>query len=215
MKAKNVLIIGDSYSTFRGIIPDHYNSYYGPNTDPNYPDVNKVEYTWWHQLATEMDLNIVHNNSWSGSTVCYAGQPGEKTYLYAFVYRLELLVKEDFFEKNDIDTVFVFGGTNDSWRELPLGEDKFENITEDDLHSYRPAMCKLLGRLREILPNGNILAIINNELKPEIGECIKNACAHYGTNFVELHDIDKVHKHPTRVGMIQIKEQVKPVLEAM
>ena len=205
---KNIVIFGDSYSTFRDHIPEGFKAYYTPTIDPQFSDVNQVEYTWWHMLAREASVNIVQNNSWSGSTVCYAGEVGERTYIYAFIYRLEQLISEGFFDKNDIDTVIVFGGTNDSWRDLPLGEDNFDTPTEDALHSFRPAMCKMIKRLRAILPGATVLSVINSDLKPEIGECIRNASEHFGTHYLELRDIDKAHGHPTKIGMVSIKDQI-------
>ena len=48
---KNVLIIGDSYSTFEGHIPSGYEVFYraGGREDN---DVSRVEETWWHQVVS-------------------------------------------------------------------------------------------------------------------------------------------------------------------
>ena len=40
---KKVSVLGDSYSTFQGIIPANYSTFY-PN---NQNDVKEVEQTWW------------------------------------------------------------------------------------------------------------------------------------------------------------------------
>ena len=43
------------------------------------------------------------------------------------------MIKDDFFRKNNIDTVFIFGGTNDSWLdETPKGELRFSDWKEED-----------------------------------------------------------------------------------
>lgn len=66
----NVLIFGDSYSTFLNYIPEGYAHYYG---DSSKSDLDSVEQTWWYQLITETHSNLVLNDSWSGSTVCNTG----------------------------------------------------------------------------------------------------------------------------------------------
>ena len=71
MQFGNTLIIGDSYSTFKGYIPEGYAPYY--TNEPGNTDVRRVEETWWHQLQAETDCRILLNNSWSGSTICYTG----------------------------------------------------------------------------------------------------------------------------------------------
>ena len=75
---ENVLIFGDSYSTFEGFIPEKYKAWYGgEGGTPEKTDVFSVDKTWWYQLAKELDLNIVRNDSWSGSTIGYTGYNGE------------------------------------------------------------------------------------------------------------------------------------------
>ena len=64
----NLLIFGDSYSTFRDYIPKGYAAYYSPD-ETDRTDVRKVEETWWHRLCSDMSLNLVLNNSWSGEPV--------------------------------------------------------------------------------------------------------------------------------------------------
>ncbi len=59
----NAIIIGDSYSTFKGFIPEGYAFYYSEEERES-TGVTKVEETWWHMLSNEADLNIVLNNSW-------------------------------------------------------------------------------------------------------------------------------------------------------
>ena len=70
--SNNTIIFGDSYSTFENFIPAGYAVHYFENGRPE-TDVTKVSQTWWHQVVTEADLNLILNNSWSGSTICYTG----------------------------------------------------------------------------------------------------------------------------------------------
>ena len=208
---KNIMIIGDSYSTFRGYIPEGYAVYYDENSGT---DVFKVENTWWHRFVSETGVNLVLNDSWSGSTVCYTGrQSPEYGYRSSFVNRMHLMIKENFFKENKIDTVFVFGGTNDSWLDTtPKGEVQLSDWKEEDLYSTLPAICYMAATLKKELPEGNVVFIINTDLQPKISEAIKLACDTFGASYVELENIDKTSGHPTTLGMEQIKDQLRRAL---
>ena len=54
MKLNNVLIFGDSYSTFDGYIPKGYATYYS-SIFREETDVRAVEDTWWYPLIKEPD----------------------------------------------------------------------------------------------------------------------------------------------------------------
>lgn len=207
MNFKNVLIFGDSYSTFEGYIPDGFAVYYSKNGGGE-TDVRNVNETWWYQLLKESNSELIQNNSWSGSTICYTGYSGDCSETSSFICRLNKLTCGDFFEKNNINTVFVFGGTNDSWANSPIGELKYSDWKKDDLFSVLPAFCFFINRLKEILPDAEIVCIINTELKPEITEGFKAALEHMGVKRIVLHDIDKRGGHPTVKGMTQIKNQI-------
>ena len=207
------MIFGDSYSTFEGYIPEGYAFYYKNDEKPG-TDVRRVEETWWYSLFAEIGANLVLNNSWAGSTIGNTGYNGDCSKTSSFIYRLECLHENGFFVKNEIDTVFVFGGTNDSWSNAPLGEIKLSDHTKEDLFSVCPAIGYFIGRLKEILPEANIVSIINTNIKTEIKDAIKAASNYNGTVFVELSGIDKLTGHPTVKGMAGIKEQVKAALMA-
>lgn len=207
---KNVLILGDSHSTFTGFIPEEYRSWYGPGEKPEKTDVFRVEDTWWHLLSEELKFNVVRNDSFSGSTIAYF--PECIPFQLSFIERFESLVKNGFFNR-EIDTVFVYGGANDSFRELPLGKIKYESFEESELHSVRPAICYLTKRLKEVLPEANIIFIIITRLKPEITDAIKAASDFYNTFYIELQDIERPFGHPNVLGMMQIKEQIKSFIE--
>ena len=69
-------------------------------------------------------------------------------------------------------------------------------------------MGKLLREAQNRFPGTRIVFIINSELKAEVTDAIKETCKHYGVEYIELHDTDKNHSHPTVKGMAQIKDQV-------
>ena len=113
--------------------------------------------------------------------------------------------------KNNVDTILILGATNDHRIDVPLGQIQWE-ATHEELFSACPAICRLIGLAKELLPNGNIVFIINEELKPELKRAIVEASERYGTAFCELHDITTSNRHPTVKGMQQIKDQVKDFL---
>ena len=206
--SNNVIIFGDSYSTFENFIPNGYAAYYSENERPE-TDVIKVEQTWWHQVVKNAALNLILNNSWSGSTIGYTGYNNvDCSKSSSFIYRLKQLIENGFFVENKIDTVFVFGGTNDSWSNAPLGEIKYSGWEEKDLFSVLPAVCYFLNLLKETLPQTKIYCLINTEIKPEIASCMENACEKYHITPITFNSIDKKCGHPTIQGMKDIKSSV-------
>lgn len=213
-----LFILGDSYSTFEGCIPQGYAAYYkksgpyylekqGEDFDPK-TDVLTVEQTWWHQFIRETDSDLLLNCSWSGTTVCNTGYDGIDATAKSFIGRLDKLIEQGYFRDNRVDTLILFGGTNDSWAKSPLGEMMFADWKKEDLYCVLPAVCYLLHRLVENLPDTRLLCVINTKLRPEIEGCFVTACEHYGVDFVMLEDIEKKSGHPTILGMEQIKEQI-------
>ena len=208
MNFKNVLIFGDSYSTFKGLIPEGYAAYYSNETHIE-SEVDTADKTWWMQLINETESNLVLNNSWSGSTIGYTGYNGNDcSHTSSFIYRLRTLKEQGFFEKNEINSVFVFGGTNDSWSNAPLGELKFSDWEENDLYSVLPAIPYFLKTLKETLPKADIYCLINTEIKSEIIEGLNAASEKIGVKAVKFEYIDKIGGHPTHKGMTDIKEQI-------
>ena len=206
----NVFILGDSYSTFKGYIPEGYAVYYSENSTDF--GVDRVENTWWMSLINETDSALVHNNSWSGSTIGYTGYSGDCTNS-SFITRFEQLLEQGWFEENKIDTFFVFGGTNDSWSNAPLGELKLADWSREDLFSVLPAIGYIAHRLKTALTDTRVIFIINTDIKPEIQEGIKKACEHFAVEYIALRDISKIEGHPTKEGMTQIKDQILSYLE--
>lgn len=211
--ADNTIIIGDSYSTFKGYIPEGYAFYYS-EVEKNGTGVTKVEETWWDLLRKEADLNVVLNNSWSGSTIGYRGYNNSDTSASSsFIYRLRKLINDGFFNENKIDKVFVFGGTNDSWCGAPLGEIKYENCSEEDFYFVLPAVCYFLKLIRETLPKSEIYCLINTGIKAEIANTLKEASEKYGIIPITFDSISKDDGHPNICGMQDIKNTVLKALK--
>lgn len=210
----NVLIFGDSYSTFKGYIPDGYLFYYNPEGLPSpsgtpTTDVKDVTETWWWQLINKLGVKLIRNDSWSGSTIGYTGYGGvDCSKSSSFIHRYRTLKESGFFNKNNIDTVLVFGGTNDSWSDAPLGNMQYSKWRERDLFNVLPAICYFMKTLKHDLPNAKIVFIVNCEIKNEIIDAIITAGEFFGVDTVKLHNIDKNYSHPTVKGMQQICNQI-------
>ena len=208
----NLMILGDSYSTFRGYNPEGYEYWYYEDVPPR-TDVRDVKDTWWHQFVAETGANLVLTSAYSGTTIGHTGWHGHDFKKISFCGRFDKRVSDGFFDKHQIDTLILFGGTNDSWAECPLGEPVFDSWTEKDLYTVLPAISYLIYRAKTVLPEARIIFVINTELKPEITDMIINSCRHFGAEYVKLEDISKQEGHPNILGMKQIKDQIIAHLE--
>ena len=205
-----ISILGDSYSTFAGYIPSHQKFYYPrPET---VADVLHVSETWWHMLATRRNYHILINDSYSGSTVCIhtrEGQPLES----AFIVRMKKTLSAQGIGGEKPDIIFIFGCTNDSFLDRNVGQLQYENWSEDNLMQVLPAYCYMLDFVTKENPQALIVTIINDILNPELHDGMVCASEHYHTLCVNLKDVDKTSRHPTKLGMLQIFEQVDQALD--
>lgn len=210
----NVFILGDSYSTFEGCIPQSYDSWYF--TEPkNNTDVTNKAQTWWYRLAENTDSVLIRNESYSGTTICNTGYEGSYCPETSFIGRFDRLCGEGFFKENTVDTFFVFGGTNDSWANSPVGEVKTENLDCESLKSTLPAFSYLLKAIKKNLPNADTVVIINNaEIKEEITNGMVKLCELYGVSYIKLNGISRQSGHPDITGMEQIFNSVYGFLDS-
>ena len=66
-------------------------------------------------------LNLILNNSWSGSTIGYTGYNNtDCSKSSSFIYRLKQLIESDFFEENQIDEIQRQYSDTKRWRVLVL-----------------------------------------------------------------------------------------------
>ncbi|MCM1110919.1 MAG: SGNH/GDSL hydrolase family protein [Clostridium sp.] len=203
---KSVSILGDSYSTFENYVEPKSNElWYFVKADPERTDVTDVRQTWWHRFIRDNGYKLEKNNSYSGSTICTTGYNGADFTERAFITRMDNL--------GSPDILLIFGATNDSWANSPIGDFVWSDWTGEQLKSFRPALTYMLAHIVDRYPNVELLYIINDGLKPEITSSIVEACDHYGVRYLLLHDIDKTSGHPNTRGMEQIAEQVSAALK--
>ncbi len=208
----NVLLLGDSFSTFEGSIPEGYACFY-KNT--GYGGVTSEEHTWWHRLITMTGSHLLLNSSYSGSTICHTGYSGEDYSDISFITRLRELISDGFFERNSVDTFIVYGGLNDYWASAPRGEIKYDGITEADLYSVYPALSLIFSLVREASPDTRIIFIIEDMLDDDMSGTIKEIAAHYGVDTIEPRDIEMQDSHPNYNGMKSLAEQIVVALREM
>jgi len=195
-QTKKVSVLGDSYSTFVGIIPSNYSSFY-PN-DRN--DVTKIEQTWWSLYVNAKGYALEKNDSWGGTTICGTGYGGMDSSRSNFISRVDSL--------GNPDIIFVFGGTNDAWANSPMGEYQYSDWTKDDCKYFRPALACLIDMLQKRYAQAEICFILNSELREPVNESMREVCKHYNVKLVELHDIEKQNGHPSINGMKSICDQL-------
>ena len=138
-QTKKVSVLGDSYSTFQGVIPAHYSSFY-PN-DRN--DCVEVTQTWWDLYIKAKGYMLEKNDSWGGTTICGTGYGRMDSSRNNFISRVDSL--------GNPDIIFVFGGTNDAWANAPIGEYQYS-----DWQEFPSCTCLLIGYAAETIPKGKV-----------------------------------------------------------
>ncbi len=199
---RTVAILGDSYSTFQGYIPEgNAYWYYVPGKpEPERTDVTDVTQTWWWILTHREGYKLGVNDSYSGATVSYTGYDGKDYSDRSFITRIPNL--------GHPDIILILGAINDSWAGVRMGEYKYTSIEREDLYTFRPAFSKLLHLALELYPDADIRFILSDGLREELNESVLAICDHYGIPCIRLEGIDKRMGHPTVKGMASIADQV-------
>ena len=207
----NTLIMGDSYSTFEGEIPSDHLTYY-TKENPRC-GIDRVEKTWWHRLIRKTNANLLMNSAYSGSTICHTGYYGDDYSSLSFLGRMKSLANGGYFSENRVDTLIIFGGLNDLWADSPLGEIKYENITESDEFFFFPALSQMLGIVREASPDTRIIFVVCELLSDEMKNGISEICTYYGAETVEPKNIELEDGHPNKIGMKKISNDILSYLK--
>ena len=203
----NVMILGDSYSTFTDYIPDGYISWYNPEIDTN--NVTRVEDTWWHLLVNNTtNSRLLLNASYSGSTISYTGYDDQYASKISFITRLNNIISSKEIDLSSVNTLIIFGGINDIVVQAPIGELKYDNITEQDLYYFYPAVISLFQNAKQNLPNARILFVINDEFSTHIRQDLISICETTNIEYVVLENISRMNYHPDIAGMNEIYSQI-------
>ena len=139
-----VSVLGDSYSTFQGYIPEGNETWYYTPADTSRTDVDNVTQTWWWQVINQAGCLIEKIDSYSGATVSYHGYDNLDYSARSFITRLPRL--------GSPDVIFIFGGTNDDWAGAELGDYKYDNFTRVDSTPIVPHWLTCYSRQRRDIP---------------------------------------------------------------
>jgi lysophospholipase L1-like esterase len=199
MKFKTFAILGDSISTFKGFIP--------PENEAFYPregyDVTEPGQTWWKLLEKQTGLQLVFNDSYSGSRVSKTGSKPEWTSFLSEKRQARL----------GSDAILVFGGTNDYGQEYPASLDVFseayETLVTSLVEKYPQSdvfFCTPLRRLRSSLEEKNSQLWSQLDLAQTIRRCVasKDKARLIDLASYQIEDQDKILQdglHPTCLGM--------------
>ena len=195
-------VLGDSYSTFEGLVKPWWAAvWYSPQSQEKFGnDVVTPEQTWWSKLDATDEFALDTNASWSGSTVCNRGYDGKDYSDQAFISRVHNI--------GNPDILLIFGGTNDAWAKVPLGDYRYSGWIEEDFFTFRPAFAYLLDQLKSLYPEMKIYNILNSELDDEFNRSVDAICDHYAVPCIHLVDIEKQWGHPSSEGVDAIFSQV-------
>lgn len=194
---KRVSVIGDSISTFRGLVPDGYSCHY-PTADG---DLTSLSQTYWWILANDLmlDATIERNISYSGTCVANSSSQAETYYAKRFIDQQGV---------GEADIVIIHGGTNDwSKNHAPLyGTVELkatEGPSDADLEPYFAAAAaaktraevealndttfceayiKLIELILERRPDTKIVCIVGDYTGVGVQQSIHKIAAHYGDN---------------------------------
>lgn len=127
---KKISILGDSISTFAGYIPSGNAVYYsGSNAG-----VYSVDDTWWKKLINALGMELLVNESWSGSRVAGSAEPA------ACLTRCENL-------GTDPDVIIVYMGINDFNNNVGLGTYNGEGTLPTVTTTFREAYAIMLNKI--------------------------------------------------------------------
>lgn len=223
---KKIAIMGDSYSTFDGWSNkdvagndnDHF--VYYPH-ECTHTGVDSVEKTWWYMLCQKPEFELEVSNSFSGSVISNTHYNGMDVAGTEISFMSRVGKNSNGVDYNgDPDIILIFGGTNDCWAGVELGDYVYRNWTANDLKCFRPAFSKLVSTLLELYPRAKVYNITNSStdgiqwgMSKSYAKSMQKVCKHYGIPNIVLEDIEKVENHPTYAGMQAICEQVYSMLK--
>lgn len=207
---KKISILGDSISTFSGYIPEGNVTYYPAGT------IQSVQDTWWKKLIDALGMELLVNNSWSGSRVTTTD--GESS--AGCMARCQAL-------GDNPDVIVVWMGINDFNNEVALGTYDGTTALPSDTTTFLEAYAIMLDKILAAYPiaevwvctlpqcekngatgfpeiNGNGVALASfnegiRKLARAFGVKILDH-ASSGLTYQNMETTDPDHLHPNQVG---------------
>lgn len=211
-KPLNISFLGDSISTFKDWIPSDAKFWYSGAASKGTEVIN-VNQTWWHLLLMHTGNKLMTNDSWSGATVCNTINNGETDESYrSFINRFDKTMGKDRVLELKPDVIIVFGGTNDSDKNSPIGTVKYSDWTESDLDTFGGAFSKLMSDLQYWNPSTRIINIQSDLLEPDYALIMKEVTTALGIENVLIPAYSSVGAHPDVQGMKTIANTLMKVI---
>ncbi len=213
---KNVSILGDSISTFKGItdngernstITSEYLARYAPltDTDSSLVKLNSADETWWMRAINEYRMNLLVNNSWRGTKVLDSGIRS------GYGIRSENL-HDDTVQNNpgnqnvDPDIIAIHMGTNDYLQSVTVGsfdgnntsyihENGDGSFTYDTPVNFAQAYSIMLHKIQQRYPDADVFCFTLSPITykvdktglENINSVIRAVAEHYELPVVDLY----------------------------
>lgn len=203
-------VLGDSFTSYEGTVDPDTNyiwSYY-PTIGVSSPDS-----MWFKKVESWTGWTLDMNNSFSGSHITnnHSFPDGEKYSKASYLRRMDNL--------GTPDVIFIFGGTNDIYHRLPVGEYVYSDWSEEQLYTLRPALAYMFDNMKQLYPKAKIYFMIDMELcidDPNLDDALRQAyiesmhtvCNHYNVQYIDIDGIKKSHWHPDSEGQDHIAKDV-------
>lgn len=198
-------VIGDSISSFSGIIPSGYKAYY-PKSDC---DVNTWQKTYWGKLITEYwDAELDVNCSWSGG--CVAPGVSGKTTGSDFVSRCRDFINPDI--------ILLFGGTNDAIASngVALGDYDYDSpFASLNTHlRFRDSYIAVVKAIQANYPQAQIIVILGDHVTGDFATSVVEIAGHYELPLVDFRDDPTLAankysgSHPNAKGMAYMAKKI-------
>ncbi len=219
---KLLSILGDSISTFEGMVPEGYPSFY-KRDNGDISGVYTVGDTWWGRVLAKTGAKLLVNNSWSGSCVCM--EPEAESISYGCGdHRTSSLGRDGLAP----DHIIIYMGTND--RGIGF---QYRSVDKQDLSVLENAYGAMLDKIKKNYPNATvwccdlpkISCTRNREIEPYFhqnviidqmySELFSRLAAERGYRTIDLSSVrcDTIDGlHPTAEGMRVLADKIISVL---
>lgn len=209
----NISFLGDSISTFKGWIPPNAKFWYSDAASKG-TEVLNVNQTWWHLFLMQTGNKLMTNDSWSGSTICNKTGNGDIDESYrSFINRFDKTMGKDNVLELKPDVIIVFGGTNDSSKNSPIGTVKYSDWTKSDLDTFGGAYSKLMSDLQYWNPSIRIINVQSSLLKRDYASIMEEVTSTLGIENVLIPSYSGVGVHPDVQGMRTIANTLIKVID--
>ena len=207
-------ILGDSFTSYAGTVDPNTNHIWEPFVDIG---VTSPDMMWFNQIALNTGWTLEKNNSFSGSHITnnHDYTDGDYYKTVSYLNRMDNL--------GTPDVIFVFGGTNDIYHRVPVGDYVYSDWSEEQLCYLRPAMAYMYQNMKRQYPKAKIYFMldmelcisdqtIDDEFRQAYIESIHKISRHYNIECIDIYGIKKSQWHPNAKGQDTIAQQVMETL---